>query len=217
MVVEPREKVGMTRTENSMESGPKKMGRPRDPGLDSRILATAIELFIRAGWRDFSMDEIARRAQVGKATLYLRWKSREDLLHDALSQAFAPWDIRPSCSFRHDLETLVAAIVCELSLDIGWAINRAQTELTLPPKLRAHCQQLVAARLAVISGLIANARSKGEISEKVPDELIIDAVTGAAVSRAARAALAGGQVSGEEASDYAKRLVGFLYTAFIGG
>jgi AcrR family transcriptional regulator len=206
----------MTTTKNAAETEPKKMGRPRDPGLDRRILATAIELFIRAGWRDFSVDEVARRAGVGKATIYLRWTSSEDLLHEALSLAFAPWDIPPSGSFRENLEKLVSAIVCELSLDVGWAINRAQTEPTLPPRLKEHCQQLVAARMAVITALIANARSNGEIPDSVPDELIIDTVTGAAVSRAARASLAGGTVSSEEAGDYAKRLVGFLYAALIG-
>jgi AcrR family transcriptional regulator len=205
----------MSGTNNTVKSEPKKMGRPRDPDLDRRILATAMELFIRAGWRDFSIDEVARLSLVAKATIYLRWKSKIDLLYEALSQAFAPWNIEPSCSFKHDLEKLVAAIVCELSFDVGWAINRAQTEPTLPPRLRAHCQQLVAARLAVIKGLITNARSTGEIPNSAPDELIIDCVTGAAVSRAARAMLAEGQVSAEEASDYARRLVDFLYTALI--
>jgi AcrR family transcriptional regulator len=44
-----------------------------------RILDTAKDLLLRWGYRRVSIDEIARRAGVGKGTVYLHWRTREQL------------------------------------------------------------------------------------------------------------------------------------------
>src|SRR5579871_5264860 len=64
-------------------------GRPRDPDVDRRIAQAALDLFGDAGWAGFAMEAVARRAGVGKASLYLRWSSKEALLVDALSLRMA--------------------------------------------------------------------------------------------------------------------------------
>ena len=46
-----------------------------------RILDTARDLLLRWGARRVSIDEVARRAGVGKGTVYLHWRSREQLFH----------------------------------------------------------------------------------------------------------------------------------------
>lgn len=64
----------MTQTETT------KRGRPRDPSVDRAILDAARSVVAKKGFTGASMDEIARRAGVGKDTLYRRWKSKEDLV-----------------------------------------------------------------------------------------------------------------------------------------
>src|SRR5580693_7891479 len=59
-------------------------GRPRDPDVDRRVADAAVALFGEAGWAGFSMEAVARRAGVGKASIYLRWQAKEDLLAEAL-------------------------------------------------------------------------------------------------------------------------------------
>src|SRR5215472_14057081 len=59
-------------------------GRPRDPGVDRRIAQAALDVFGEAGWAGFAMETVARRAGVGKASVYLRWSSKEALLTDAI-------------------------------------------------------------------------------------------------------------------------------------
>ncbi|MHA6804156.1 TetR/AcrR family transcriptional regulator [Salinifilum ghardaiensis] len=49
-----------------------------------RILDAAAELLARWGYRKVTVDEVARRAGVGKGTVYLHWRSRDDLLFAAL-------------------------------------------------------------------------------------------------------------------------------------
>ena len=55
-------------------------GRDRLQRAD-RILDTARELLLSWGYRRVTIDELARRADVGKGTVYLHWRSREEVFH----------------------------------------------------------------------------------------------------------------------------------------
>lgn len=59
-------------------------GRPRDPLLDLRITEAAARVFRERGWLESTMEQIAERAGVSKATLYRRYPSKA-------SVAFATW------------------------------------------------------------------------------------------------------------------------------
>ena len=59
-------------------------GRPRSPVVDQAILRAALELFIEHGVAGASIEKIARRAGVGKTSIYRRWSSRETLLAQAI-------------------------------------------------------------------------------------------------------------------------------------
>ena len=71
------------------EAQPGRRGRPRDPQIAMRIFDAALALYGRQGWLGFSLDDVARGAQVSKDAMYRRWVSRETLLRDALHQR---WD-----------------------------------------------------------------------------------------------------------------------------
>src|SRR5437764_14821899 len=45
----------------------------------NRILDAAAELMLRWGYNKTTIDDIARYAGVAKGTIYLHWKTREDL------------------------------------------------------------------------------------------------------------------------------------------
>jgi len=60
-------------------------GEPgRENDKRSRILAAAQEVFAEHGFDAARMEEVARRARVGKGTLYNYYESKEDLLIHAL-------------------------------------------------------------------------------------------------------------------------------------
>jgi AcrR family transcriptional regulator len=44
-----------------------------------RILAVATDLLLRFGYRRVTIDDVARHADIGKGTVYLHWKTRDDL------------------------------------------------------------------------------------------------------------------------------------------
>ena len=51
-----------------------------------RILDTAAELLLRWGYKRVTIDDVAERADVGKGTIYLHWKSREELFQAVLQR-----------------------------------------------------------------------------------------------------------------------------------
>src|SRR5260370_33443705 len=65
-------------------------GRPADPGIDNRVLTAALTVYGEVGWAGFTLDAVARRAPVGKAALYRRWPTKEDLLLAALEHLAEP-------------------------------------------------------------------------------------------------------------------------------
>ena len=86
-------------------------GRPRDPGVDRRIARAALDLFADAGWAGFAMEAVARRAGVGKASLYLRWNSKEALLTDAVTWRLARVADVDTGTLRGDLVELATQML----------------------------------------------------------------------------------------------------------
>ena len=84
-------------------------GRPRSEKAHEAILDAAAELLLARGLGAVSMDAVAERASVSKATIYRWWPTKETLALDAL---YHEWDTaRPSLpdtgSLRSDLLALV--------------------------------------------------------------------------------------------------------------
>jgi AcrR family transcriptional regulator len=70
-----------TNTANGPANGP---GRPRDPRVDVAITEAAIGVIRDRGWA-FTMEEVARKAGVSKASVYRRYPTK-------ISLAFAAWE-----------------------------------------------------------------------------------------------------------------------------
>jgi len=58
----------------------------RDSGRRERVLAAALELFGRYGFRKASMDEIARSADISRQGLYLHFANKDALFRAAVRQ-----------------------------------------------------------------------------------------------------------------------------------
>jgi AcrR family transcriptional regulator len=65
-------------------------GRPRSERAHQAILTAARELLIAEGFAAMRLEHVAARAGVGKATIYRRWASKQELAQELLSQLAAP-------------------------------------------------------------------------------------------------------------------------------
>jgi AcrR family transcriptional regulator len=54
---------------------------------EERLLDAAATLLVRWGYRRTSIDDVAREAGVGKGTIYLHWKNKNDLFRAAIWRA----------------------------------------------------------------------------------------------------------------------------------
>ncbi|MFC9248847.1 TetR/AcrR family transcriptional regulator [Streptomyces sp. NPDC057136] len=78
--------------------------RRRGPVLERAILDAALEQLSTVGWNGLTMEGVAAGAQTGKAAVYRRWPSKEDLVVDALRAGLPPLDDARDCGgIRDDL------------------------------------------------------------------------------------------------------------------
>jgi AcrR family transcriptional regulator len=88
---------------------PARTASPRRRGavLERAILDAALEQLSTVGWKGLTMEGVAAGAQTGKAAVYRRWPSKEDLVADALVSGLPRVETAPDLgSVREDLLTL---------------------------------------------------------------------------------------------------------------
>jgi AcrR family transcriptional regulator len=75
----------MTALAHPPAARPSRGGRPRDPSRDGVIRAAILRLLAEVGYGALTMDAVASEAGVGKATIYRRWRTKEELVIDTIS------------------------------------------------------------------------------------------------------------------------------------
>lgn len=68
-------------------NGKRPPGRPRSEEARLAILHTALQLLGKTGFSDLTIEEIADRAEVGKATVYRWWPNKAALIADAFANS----------------------------------------------------------------------------------------------------------------------------------
>ena len=83
---------------------PPKRGRPRSGRTEKAILRAASELVASSGLADMTIEGVADRAGVGKASIYRRWPSKGALAFDAVVDTILSTQPTPDTgSFEGDL------------------------------------------------------------------------------------------------------------------
>src|SRR6202035_327517 len=92
--------------EAAAEAAPR--GRPRSEKAHKAVLDAAAELLLARGLSAVSMDVVAERAGVSKATIYRWWPTKETLALDAVFRAWADTPPpRDTGSLRGDLLSII--------------------------------------------------------------------------------------------------------------
>ena len=69
-----------------VNNGQQSAGRPRSEEAHQAILDATIELLVEVGFSSLTVEGVASRAGVGKATIYRRWPSKLPLVVEAFGQ-----------------------------------------------------------------------------------------------------------------------------------
>jgi AcrR family transcriptional regulator len=112
-------------------------GRPRSAEADTAIIDATLELIVEEGIGRLSVESIAARAGVGKATIYRRWAGKDEVVEFALrSLNDALPEIPDGESVRERLVTMVEAIrVKSLETCSGRLMPRMLSYATQHPEL----------------------------------------------------------------------------------
>ena len=93
-------------------AGARPVGRPREPRADRAILTAALELIAEHGVQALRVDDVASQAGVGKASIYRRYRSKDQLVTEAVGALVDEEIAIPdSGSTRHDLLVLMREAV----------------------------------------------------------------------------------------------------------
>ncbi|HEY8532627.1 MAG TPA: TetR/AcrR family transcriptional regulator [Micromonospora sp.] len=188
-------------------------GRPRDPDVDRRITEAAIEVFAHAGWSGFSIDAVARAARVGKASVYLRWSSKEELLTEAVAATFRPIASIDTGNVRQDLLALAELLLELYEGRRGLAARRMVVESAVNPALAERWKKIRAAQVATTRGIVRRAIARGELPPHTSVTLILDTICGAAMLRPVAVPDQLRTKAAATRSRYAQQLVDFVLSA----
>ncbi|WP_199565297.1 TetR/AcrR family transcriptional regulator [Spongiactinospora rosea] len=165
-------------------------GRPRDPQTDAAILRAALELFIERGVEGTSIEQIAKRAGVGKLTVYRRWSGKEELIAQAVEQT-VPADLVPS---PEDVETMTPHEIIERILPAAAETTaspefRALTARMMgsavshPSLMAAYWKHHILPRRDLAMAMLRHAQQNGTVSPDADPDVLIDMMAGAVTWR----------------------------------
>lgn len=115
------------------------VSRRRGPVLERAILDAALEQLSTVGWAGLTMEGVAARARTGKAAVYRRWPSKEDLVADALTAGLPPLEDAPDLGgIRDDLYELTRLVREAMYSRPGFALRAVLHECDQSASERFH-------------------------------------------------------------------------------
>lgn len=165
---------------------PRPVGRQRLAYKDAAILTATLEILSRVGYDGLTIEEVARRAGVGRPTVYRRWSTKASLALAAVARSSGVPPAPDTGNLRDDLV----------------AVQRHQMTLmnstlfrTVAPALTAHfstdaelaesyVRDFVDLRRSAVGTVVERSVTRGELDGEVDIDLIYDALTGPLFYRA---------------------------------
>ena len=150
--------------------------------VTAAIESAFFEELAAVGYGRLSVDAVAKRAGVGKAAIYRRWKSKQDLAADLVTKvAVAAIDVPDTGTLRGDIRsylenaraalthrlarTIIPDLLAEVARDPDYGATMAP-RIREPRRLRA-------------AQLFERARGRGEIADDADIDVALDMIGGA--------------------------------------
>jgi AcrR family transcriptional regulator len=160
-------------------------GRPRTPGAEEKILNAALDEYGERGWAGFTMDAVARRAGVGKSTVYLRWPDKDALLTDAVTNRGMELTAVDTGTLEGDLRQLALNLLRHFHSPGGWASLRVTFDCASSPERLGDFSEAVSqVHGRQVEQICLRAVERGEMVEGFPVGAVTEAIYGAAMVNA---------------------------------
>ncbi|MFJ9907612.1 TetR/AcrR family transcriptional regulator [Streptomyces sp. NPDC101152] len=154
--------------------------RRRGAVLERAILDAALEQLSTVGWNGLTMEGVAAGAQTGKAAVYRRWPSKEDLVADALQAGLPRFEVAPDLgSVREDLLALCRQARDAMFSRPGFAVRSVIHECDPLQAERFHAvifDGIVEPTLALLGEVIARGIEREEVRPDAANSYVFDAI-----------------------------------------
>ena len=160
-------------------------GRPRSEQAEQAIVDAALDLFGERGVEGVCVEAVAAKAGVGKATIYRRWTSKEELLIAALGSLKSPMPDPQGATVREDLTEMVDVMVRDAA-DPRYARQFAMLhgEGENYPKLMArYYETIIQPRREVIKAALQRGIDRGELRADLDVDVAMLSLTGTVMAR----------------------------------
>jgi AcrR family transcriptional regulator len=155
-------------------------GRPRDARADRAILEASLEVMAGAGIHALRMDDVAARARVGKAAIYRRYRSKDELVTATVAALVSEIAVPDTGDTREDIVALMRGAV-----DVYADPVRARVMPSLVGAMQRNPQLARTIRDGFLSGrrdalreVLARGVARGDLAPDLDFELALDVLGG---------------------------------------
>lgn len=160
-------------------------GRPRDPQVDQAIIEAAVDLLRDGGVEALSVDGVASRSGVSRASVYRRHQNRIDLMEAAFNAAAtAPTTPPDTGSIRTDLIEIVRRVHAALhDTESGRLLPSMVSAAKDNAEVREALERFTTARRTPTIEAIERGVERGELQPDIDPDLVADVLVGAVMYR----------------------------------
>ncbi|WP_319463388.1 TetR/AcrR family transcriptional regulator [Micromonospora sp. RTP1Z1] len=163
----------------STADAPRSPGRPRSVRADEAIIEAALDLLAEGSSIEMlSIEAIAARAGVGKATIYRRWSGKDALLLDALRRLKGILPQPAGHSVRDDLVLLVGAVGHNIDPRAAKIMPCLVPEVNRSPDHFQLYQNIIEPRRKLMREVLRGGVRDGELRADLDIELTMALLTG---------------------------------------
>jgi AcrR family transcriptional regulator len=156
--------------------------RKRGATLERAILDAVWAELSEVGYTAFTVEGVAARARTGKASIYRRWPTKQELVMDAMlervptpEQCGIGLEIDDSVSTAEALHGVARAIASVITSPAGDAMRAIKCEALADPELaRLIDDRFQAPRRAAMIGLLQRGAARGEVRPDAVTALVAD-------------------------------------------
>jgi len=167
-------------TDKTATGAQRSIGRPRDERADRSILRATLELMAENSAHDLRVDDVATRARVGKATIYRRYSSKDELITAAIAGLVSEISVPDTGRTRADLLALMRGAV---------EVYRGSLEAAVMPSLveamsrdaelaRLVRDEFLVRRRAALQEVLERGIERGDLRRDLDIDLALDVLGG---------------------------------------
>jgi AcrR family transcriptional regulator len=152
-------------------------GRKRSPDAHKAIIDATIATLTEVGYHQLTIEGVAARAGVAKATVYRWWPSKSFLALEVVSGELGV-PLQPTGNSEHDIRAVVRFLVNSIMGLVGEVV---MADIAREPKAAQQLEDALGPYTAANAAVLLAAAGRGDLPYDVDARKVLEWVTGVAL------------------------------------